>query len=176
MHAETCMVQQGHHCSDSGTTTASADRSVERSADYAGVLAEAVRHIASGSARHFNYPSDPLRGPARPAIKDALRACPAGSPVGSHVAYKQLCCLLHGNVLTRGAEYAGGLTGLSAGKPGKQPTGLFPVSGFTRSRDCITRARPSDPTPAGRSRAPRAPSGTPAAAAPSAPPPRTRTR
>ena len=35
---------------------------------------------------------------------DALRACSIGSPVGSHVAYKQLCCLLHGNVLPRGAE------------------------------------------------------------------------
>ena len=32
------------------------------------------------------------------------RACSAGSPVGSHVAYKQLRCLLHGNVLTRGAS------------------------------------------------------------------------
>ena len=29
---------------------------------------------------------------------------PAGSPVVSHVAYKQLCCLPNGNVLTRGAN------------------------------------------------------------------------
>ena len=35
----------------------------------------------------------------RPAIKDALRAQYAVSPVGLHVAYKQLCCLLNGNVL-----------------------------------------------------------------------------
>ncbi|WP_206666326.1 hypothetical protein, partial [Bifidobacterium jacchi] len=32
------------------------------------------------------------------AITDALRARSAGSPVGSHVAYKQLCCLPNGNV------------------------------------------------------------------------------
>ena len=30
-------------------------------------------------------------------MMDALRAQFAGSPVGSHVAYKQLRCLLHGN-------------------------------------------------------------------------------
>ena len=35
---------------------------------------------------------------------DALRAHPAGSPVGSHSTYKQLRCLLHGAVLTRGAN------------------------------------------------------------------------
>ena len=35
---------------------------------------------------------------------DALRAQSAYSPVGSHVAYKQLCCLPNGNVLTRGAN------------------------------------------------------------------------
>ncbi|OZG63592.1 hypothetical protein BHAP_1779 [Bifidobacterium hapali] len=35
--------------------------------------------------------------PARPAIRDARSAQFAGSPVGEHVAYKQLCCLPNGN-------------------------------------------------------------------------------
>ena len=50
---------------------------------------------------------------ARPAIKDALRACSAGSPVGSHVACKQLRCLLHGN----GPAIKDALRACSAGSP-----------------------------------------------------------
>ena len=39
---------------------------------------------------------------ASPAIRDALRAQPALLLVGSHIVYKQLRCLLHGNILSEG--------------------------------------------------------------------------
>ena len=37
------------------------------------------------------------------------------SPVGSHVAYKQLCCLLHSNEPARGVKVCGGLVDKLAG-------------------------------------------------------------